>query len=89
MILVIGVRFSYRFLRYLKKAGEQKFSGKKNLKNVMIIGAGEAGRTIIKEMVDIYLYERPATPEVKEEATPVCDANTTTDKEESENLGGN
>ena len=46
-------------------------------------------RTIIKEMVDIYLYERPATPEVKEEATPVCDANTTTDKEESENLGGN
>lgn len=52
MILVIGVRFSYRFLRYLKKAGEQKFSGKKNLKNVMIIGAGEAGRTIIKEMID-------------------------------------
>lgn len=34
-------------------------------------------RTIIKEMVDIYLYERPATPEVKEEATPICDANTT------------
>lgn len=34
-------------------------------------------RTIIKEMVDIYLYERPATPEVKEEATPVCDANNT------------
>lgn len=46
-------------------------------------------RTIIKEMVDIYLYERPATPEVKEEATPVCDANTTTNEEENENLGGN
>ena len=46
-------------------------------------------RTIIKEMVDIYLYERPATPEVKEEATPVCDANTTTNEEENENSGGN
>lgn len=38
-------------------------------------------RTIIKEMVDIYLYECPTTPEVKEEATPVCDANTTTSEE--------
>lgn len=46
-------------------------------------------RTIIKEMVDIYLYERPATPEVKEEATPVCDANTTAIEQENENLGGN
>ena len=36
-------------------------------------------RTIIKEMVDIYLYERPATPEYKEEAAPVCDATTTTE----------
>lgn len=33
-------------------------------------------RTIVKEMVDIYLYERPSTPEV-EEATPVCAANNT------------
>lgn len=46
-------------------------------------------RTIIKEMVDIYLYERPAPPEVNEEATPVCDANTTTTEEKNENLGGN
>lgn len=46
-------------------------------------------RTIIKEMVDIYLYERPATPEVKEEATPICDANTTISEQENENLGGN
>lgn len=45
-------------------------------------------RTIIKEMVDIYLYERPATPEYKEEAAPVCDATTTTEQE-NENLGGN
>lgn len=34
-------------------------------------------RTIIKEMVDIYLYERPTTPEVKEEVAPVCDTNNT------------
>lgn len=46
-------------------------------------------RTIIKEMVDIYLYERSATPEVKEEATPICDANTTISEQENENLGGN
>lgn len=46
-------------------------------------------RTIIKEMVDIYLYECPATLEVKEEASPVCDANTTTTEQENENLGGN
>lgn len=46
-------------------------------------------RTIIKEMVDIYLYERPATLEVKEEATPICDANPTTNEQENENLGGN
>lgn len=45
-------------------------------------------RTIIKEMVDIYLYEHPATPEYKEEAAPVCDATTTTEQE-NENLGGN
>lgn len=46
-------------------------------------------RTIIKEMIDIYLYERPTTPEVKEEAAPVCDANTTTTEQENVNLGGN
>ena len=38
-------------------------------------------RTIIKEMVDIYLYERPANAEAKEEATPVCDAEQTTTEE--------
>jgi len=46
-------------------------------------------RTIIKEMVDIYIYELPATPKVEEEATPLCDANTTTTEQENENLGGN
>lgn len=46
-------------------------------------------RTIIKEMVDIYLYAPPAPPNVKEEATLVCDADTTTAEQENENLGGN
>ena len=46
-------------------------------------------RTIIKEMVDIYLYERPATPEAQEEATPVCDATPTTNEQRNDNLGGN
>lgn len=45
-------------------------------------------RTIIKEMVDVYLHERPATPKVQEEATPVCDANATTEQK-NKNLGGN
>lgn len=34
-------------------------------------------RTIIKELVDIYLYERPAHAEAKEEAAPVSDAEPT------------
>ena len=40
-------------------------------------------RTIIKEMVDIYLYERPAAPEVQKEAAPVCDTNTTTTEQDN------
>ncbi len=35
-------------------------------------------RTIIKEMIDVYLYERRTNAEAKEEATPVCDAEQTT-----------
>lgn len=40
-------RFSYRFLRSKK----HKMQNKKNATRVMIIGAGEAGNTIIKEIV--------------------------------------
>lgn len=51
-VAVMALRFSYRFLRYLKEVKEQKFGGRNKWKNVMIIGAGEAGKTIIKEIVD-------------------------------------
>ncbi len=51
-VLVVGIRFSYRFLRYLKEAREQRFGCGQTQKKVMIIGAGDAGRVIIKEILD-------------------------------------
>ncbi|MEE1443478.1 MAG: nucleoside-diphosphate sugar epimerase/dehydratase [Blautia sp.] len=51
-VMVIGLRFSYRFLRHLKEVKDQTFTGKNKWKNVMVIGAGEAGKVIIKEIVD-------------------------------------
>ncbi len=45
--VVFASRFSYRFLRSRK----HKLQNKKNSISVMIIGAGEAGNTIIKEIV--------------------------------------
>ena len=51
-LLVSSLRFSYRFLRYLKGVKEQKLSAFNKWKNVMVIGAGEAGKTIIEEIVD-------------------------------------
>ena len=58
-IFVLGIRYTYRFYlllrnRYTRNIGE--------LKRVMIIGAGEAGRTIIREIV--------RSEEMKE--VPVC-----------------
>lgn len=50
-ILTVAVRFSYRFIRYSKEARAQRVSGSKKQKRVMIIGAGEAGRIIIKEIM--------------------------------------
>lgn len=50
--MVCGVRFSYRFIRHLKEVKEQKFSRKNKRKRVMVIGAGEAGKAIIKEIMD-------------------------------------
>ena len=50
--MVIGIRFSYRFCRYLKEAREQRFGCGEPQKRVMIIGAGDAGRAIIKEILD-------------------------------------
>lgn len=51
-VMVVGIRFSYRFCRYLKEAREQRFGCGRPQKKVMIIGAGDAGRVIIKEILD-------------------------------------
>ena len=50
--MVIGIRFSYRFCRYLKEAREQCFGCGEPQQRVMIIGAGDAGHVIIKEILD-------------------------------------
>lgn len=47
-ISTVGLRFSYRFLRYLYNDFHSR-RGPKGTKNVMIIGAGEAGRSLIRE----------------------------------------
>lgn len=49
--LLIGVRFSYRFVRFIYRRNNQYFSADK-LSNTMIIGAGEAGRTIARELIN-------------------------------------
>ena len=47
MTLIFVSRFSYRFLRSKK----HRFENRNNSKGVMIIGAGEAGNAIIKEII--------------------------------------
>lgn len=44
IVFTVGIRFSYRLGRYLEMR-----SAKKNVENVMIIGAGEAGAVLLKE----------------------------------------
>ena len=44
----VAIRFSYRLLRQLKQYFVLRHPGK-NIKNVMIIGAGEAGRALVTE----------------------------------------
>ena len=51
-LMVCAERFSYRFLRFLKNEKYSAKTKKKNLKNVMIIGAGEAGKTVADEIHD-------------------------------------
>jgi len=48
-IFTCGVRFSYRFLRMLQKRRRDHSSGVKR-KNVMIVGAGAGGSSILKEI---------------------------------------
>ena len=47
--LTVGVRFSYRFV-LLERNRRAKSEREERSKNVMIIGAGEAGRTIVREL---------------------------------------
>ena len=47
-ICTVGVRFSYRFLRYLYNDVYDR-RGSSSIQNVMVIGAGEAGRALIRE----------------------------------------
>ena len=47
MLCTIGIRFAYRFLRQFSK---NLFAKRGSVKNVMIIGAGQAGRTLINEI---------------------------------------
>ncbi|ABR46510.1 polysaccharide biosynthesis protein CapD [Alkaliphilus metalliredigens QYMF] len=47
MLLVGGIRFSYRATRGLREHG---FIRRKNCKRVMIVGAGTAGAVVIKEL---------------------------------------
>ena len=53
----VGLRFSYRFLRYLYS--DFLLRRGKSTKNVMIIGAGEAGRSLIREFAhrDMHNYK--------------------------------
>lgn len=53
--LVCGIRFSYRFFRHLREVKDQKFGRGYKWKRVMVIGAGEAGKVIIKEIIDSQL----------------------------------
>lgn len=47
LLCSVGIRFSYRFLRQLKTDLQQVHRG--NEENIMIIGAGQAGRTLLQE----------------------------------------
>ncbi len=48
IILIGGARFGYRIISYLKRA--LNIPGSKDYKRVMIIGAGEAGAMVVKEL---------------------------------------
>ena len=46
IILVFATRFSYRFLRYIVHENTQR----KGIKKIMVVGAGDAGNMIIREI---------------------------------------
>ncbi|WP_370777608.1 polysaccharide biosynthesis protein [Holdemania massiliensis] len=47
--LTIGIRFSYRFI-LLERSRREKANKKKQEKNIMLIGAGDAGRLILRDV---------------------------------------
>jgi FlaA1/EpsC-like NDP-sugar epimerase len=47
LVLEIAIRFSYRFFRFFRN---EVGTAKKGVANVMVIGAGDAGAAILKEM---------------------------------------
>ena len=49
-ILILGVRFSYRFI-LLERSKRDSYIKKENVKNVMVIGAGSAGQMILRELM--------------------------------------
>ena len=48
LFMTIGIRFFYRFVRFIK--GEYFIRNEKANANVMVIGAGDAGAAIVKEL---------------------------------------
>ena len=48
-ILVLGIRFSYRFVLFLRNTGRTDL-GDSKVKRVMLIGAGSAGRMILRDI---------------------------------------
>ena len=49
-VLVLGIRFSYRFV-LLERSKRASYAGKADAKKVMIVGAGSAGQMIIRELM--------------------------------------
>lgn len=48
LAMMIGIRFFYRFVRFMKT--EYFIRNRKEISNVMVIGAGDAGAAIVKEL---------------------------------------
>ena len=48
-IFVLGIRFSYRFILLLRNMQEKK-NTEEDATNIMIVGAGSAGRMILQEL---------------------------------------
>lgn len=49
LAMMIGIRFFYRFVRFMKT--EYFIRNRKEISNVMVIGAGDAGAAIVKELL--------------------------------------